>query len=50
MQFRAEVFNLANTPQFNFPDSGYGDTNFGKVTSTLPGTERHVQFGLKLLF
>jgi hypothetical protein len=50
MQFRTEVFNLANTPQFNFPDSGYGDTNFGKITSTLPGTERHIQFGLKLLF
>jgi len=50
MQFRAEVFNLTNTPQFNFPDSGYGDTNFGKITSTLAGTERHVQFGLKLLF
>jgi hypothetical protein len=50
MQFRTEIFNLANTPQFNFPDSGYGDTNFGKITSTLPGTERHIQFGLKLLF
>ena len=22
LQFRAEVFNLTNTPQFNFPDSG----------------------------
>src|ERR1700722_6400446 len=50
MQFRTEVFNLANTPQFNFPNSTYGASNFGQVTSTLPGTERHVQFGLKLLF
>jgi len=50
MQFRAEVFNLANTPQFNFPNSTYGSANFGEVTSTLPGTERHIQFGLKLLF
>jgi hypothetical protein len=50
LQFRAEVFNLTNTPQFNFPDSNYGDANFGKVTSTLPGTERHIQFSLKLLF
>ncbi len=44
------VFNLTNTPQFNFPDSGYGDSNFGKVTSTLAGTERHIQFALKLAF
>jgi hypothetical protein len=50
LQFRVEVFNLTNTPQFNFPDSGYGDSNFGKVTSTLAGTERHVQFALKFLF
>lgn len=50
LQFRMEVFNLTNTPQFNFPDSGYGDSNFGKVTSTLAGTERHVQFALKFLF
>ena len=47
---RLEVFNLTNTPQFNFPDSVFGDSNFGRVTSTLAGTERHVQFGLKLAF
>jgi hypothetical protein len=50
LQFRTEVFNIANTPQFNFPDSGFGDANFGKITSTLAGTERHVQFSLKFLF
>jgi hypothetical protein len=50
LQFRTEVFNIANTPQFNFPDSNYGDANFGKVSSTLPGTERHIQFSLKFLF
>ncbi len=50
LQFRAEVFNLANTPQFNFPDSNFGDATFGRVSSTLPGTERHFQFSLKFLF
>ena len=50
LQFRSEFFNIFNTAQFSFPDSGYGDANFGKVTSTLPGTERHVQFCLKFLF
>jgi len=50
LQFRAETFNIANTPQFSFPDSGFGDANFGKVTSTLAGSERHIQFSLKFLF
>ena len=50
LQFRMEVFNLTNTPQFSFPDSGYGDSDFGRITSTLPGTERHIQFSLKFLF
>jgi hypothetical protein len=50
LQFRTEVFNLTNTPQFSFPDSGLADSNFGKITSTLSGTERHIQFSLKFLF
>ncbi len=50
MQFRAESFNLANTPQFNTPDSGLGDAKFGQVTSTQTGSERHIQFSLRLQF
>ncbi|MDR3718003.1 MAG: TonB-dependent receptor [Bryobacteraceae bacterium] len=50
MQFRAESFNLSNTPQFGFPDNTLGDANFGKVTSTNAGTERHIQFSLRLQF
>jgi hypothetical protein len=50
LQFRTEVFNIANTPQFSFPDSNFGDANFGKISSTLPGSERHIQFSLKFLF
>jgi hypothetical protein len=50
LQFRTEIFNLTNTPQFSFPDSGYGDSEFGQITSTLAGTERHIQFSLKFLF
>jgi hypothetical protein len=56
-QFRAEAFNLANTPQFSTPDASLGDEkalggngNFGKVLSTNTGTERHVQFSLRLQF
>jgi hypothetical protein len=50
MQFRAESFNIANTPQFSVPDNTLGDANFGKVTSTNAGSERHIQFALRLQF
>jgi hypothetical protein len=57
LQFRAEAFNVANTPQFNTPDNNLQDSsllggngNFGKITSTIAESERHYQFSLKLLF
>jgi hypothetical protein len=48
-QFRAEFFNGFNHPQFNPPDSGFGDANFGRVSSqyNLP---RLIQFALRLTF
>ena len=33
-QFRFEVFNLFNTPQFGAPNGGITSQNFGGVTST----------------
>ena len=50
LEFRAESFNLADTPQYFTPDNNRQDANFGKVTSTQPGTERHIQFELRLRF
>jgi hypothetical protein len=50
LQFRAESFNLANTPQFDTPDNTLGNSTFGQVTATQVGTERHIQFALRLLF
>ena len=50
VQFRAEAFNLLNTPQFNYPGNTYGESNFGVITSTLAGTERHIQFALRVQF
>jgi len=50
VQFRAEGFNIANTPQFNVPDNNVQDTLFGKVTGTQSGTERKFQFSLRLQF
>lgn len=50
VQFRAEAFNLANTPQWGEPNSQQGNPAFGQITSTQSGTERHVQFALRVSF
>ncbi len=50
LQFRAESFNLANTPQFSLPDNNLQDAKFGQITSSQTGTERHFQFALRLQF
>lgn len=48
LQFRAEVFNLFNHPNFNLPDNFVGSPTFGRISSARD--PRHIQFGLKLLF
>jgi hypothetical protein len=50
MQFRAEMFNLFNTPQFTNPDNNYGDSNFGWINSTRQYSEREIQFALRFTF
>jgi len=50
LQFRAEGFNVANTAQYSTPDNNLQNANFGKVTGTQPGSERHIQFALRLQF
>jgi hypothetical protein len=51
LDFRAEAFNLMNTPAFNFPGATVGTPTFGVISSTLPGTDaRQIQLALKLNF
>ena len=50
-QFRAEAFNLTNTPTFDTPGSTFGTPTFGQVTAlAFFPHPRVVQFGLKLQF
>jgi hypothetical protein len=48
LQFRAELFNVFNTPNFDQPNIFHGTPGFGRVLSARDG--REMQFGLKLLF
>jgi hypothetical protein len=49
MQFRAEFFNLFNTPQFSLPAASIGSPSAG-VISGIVGNPRQIQFGLRLSF
>jgi len=52
LQFRAEFFNLTNTPQFILTSVSVqqGASSFGRINETLPGTERHIQLALRFQF
>jgi hypothetical protein len=50
-EFRAEGFNVLNTPNFAAPDSRLGDAALGQITaSRANASPRQIQFALKLLF
>jgi hypothetical protein len=49
LQFRAELFNLLNHPNFNNPAGVFGAAAFGNITSTSTDN-REIQFALKLAF
>ena len=48
-QFRAEVFNLTNTPQFYGPATQFGSSTFGKIT-TQANFPRVIQLGVRFAF
>jgi hypothetical protein len=47
MEFRAEVFNITNTPAFSQPNGSFGAAAFGSITSTTTDP-RVVQFAIRL--
>jgi hypothetical protein len=50
IQFRGEMFNLTNTPQFGRANTDISSGDFGKVTGTTNVGPRNVQLGLRVQF
>jgi Carboxypeptidase regulatory-like domain/TonB dependent receptor len=48
LQFRAEIFNVANHANFGLPVADLNSVNFGRIFSAAP--PRLMQFGLKFIF
>ena len=48
-QFRVEVFNLTNTPQFYGPSTQFGSSTFGQITSQA-NFPRVFQLGVKFQY
>jgi hypothetical protein len=48
IQFRAEVYNIFNHPNFNAPNGTFGSPLFGQISSA--GDARETQFAVKILF
>jgi hypothetical protein len=47
MEFRAEMFDVTNTPAFSSPNGSFGSAAFGSITSTATDP-RVVQFAIRL--
>jgi len=54
LQFRAEAFNVTNTPHFSNPNGNVNSSNFGRILSTDAGwaaaQSRQFRFGLRMSF
>ena len=48
LEFRAEVFNVSNTPPLNDPNGSFGSAAFGSITSA--GNPRVFSFAVKVHF
>jgi trimeric autotransporter adhesin len=49
VQFRAESFNAFNTPEYNGPNTSFGSSNFGQITSDA-NFPRYLQLGLRVSY
>jgi len=60
LEFRAEMFNLLNQPNFTLPDGNISDSTFGVIGNTVqpiagqasggPGDPREIQFALRFVW
>jgi hypothetical protein len=48
--FRAEAFNVFNTPQFSNPDGNLNDQNYGLIDGLQFNSVRQIQFALRFTF
>ena len=48
LEVRGEAFSAVNTPQWNNPDTGFGNKTFGFITGA--GGNRQIQLGTKITF
>jgi hypothetical protein len=49
-QFRAETYNMTNTPQFDRPARTQGNGDFGVISATRALTNRQWQLALRFMF
>ena len=49
VEFRTEVFNLTNTPEFAQPNGSFGSPAFGTIVSTATDP-RVIQFGARISY
>jgi hypothetical protein len=51
VEFRAEAYNIGNSPHFANPIANLNSANFGQSIATLPfAPERRLQFGGRFIF
>jgi hypothetical protein len=49
VQFRAESFNALNTPEYNGPNTSFGSSSFGQISSDA-NFPRYLQLGLRVSY